>query len=121
MNGDLLALRSEVAPHLSKFGDNSPFVGAPRKSTLKSDLVIRSMIKTPLPLTHELAHRETDTQVQSCMQILSEIYGYLFEIVKRTCVALSDPSIYAEICTLLERIEQSGPSLLCLYSLSELT
>ena len=55
------------------------------------------------------------------MQILSEIYGYLFEIVKRTCVALSDPSIYAEICTFLERIEQSGPSLLCLYSLSELT
>ena len=50
LNGDLLALMSEAALHLSKFdggfGDNSSFVGAPRKSTLKSDLVIRSMIKT---------------------------------------------------------------------------
>ena len=45
---------------------------------------------------------------------LSEIYGYLFEHVKRTCVALSDPGIYAEICTFLERMEESSASLLCL-------
>ena len=51
------------------------------------------------------------------------IYGYLFEHVKRTCMALSDLSIlfYAEVCTFLERMEDSSPSLLCLYSLSELT
>ena len=55
------------------------------------------------------------------MQLLSEIYGYLFEHVKRTSMALSDPSIYAEICTFFERMEESDPSLLCLYSLSELT
>ena len=37
-------------------------------------------------------------EVESFMQLLSEIYGYLFEHVKRTCMALSDPSIYAELC-----------------------
>ena len=40
------------------------------------------------------------------MQLLSEIYGYLFEHVKRTCMALSDSSIYAEICTFLEPMVQ---------------
>ena len=42
-------------------------------------------------------------QVENSMQI------HLFEHVKRTCVALSDPIIYAEICTFLERMEESGP------------
>ena len=60
-------------------------------------------------------------KVESSLQLLIEIYGYLLEHVKRTCMALSDPSIYAEICTFLERMEESGPSLLCLNSLSELT
>ena len=50
--------------------------------------------------------------VESSMQLLGEIYGYLFEDV-----TLSNPSIYAEICTFLERMEESGPSLLCLYAL----
>ena len=58
---------------------------------------------------------------ESSTQHLSEIYGYLFKHVKRTCMALSDSSIYDEICTFLERMEESGPSLLCLYSFSELT
>ena len=60
-------------------------------------------------------------KVESSMQLLIEIYGYLFEHVKQTCMDLSDPSIYAEICTFLERMEESGPSLLWLYSFSELT
>ena len=59
-------------------------------------------------------------QVESSVQPLSEIYVYLFEHVNRTCMALSDPGNYAEICTFLERMAESGPSLLCLYSLSEL-
>ena len=54
-------------------------------------------------------------KVESFMQLLSEIYaGYLFEHVKRTCMALSDPSTYDELCTFLEGMEESGPSLLCL-------
>ena len=57
----------------------------------------------------------------SSMQLLREVYGYLFEHVKRTCISLSDPSIYAEFCAFLERMEENGPSNLCLYSLSELT
>ena len=60
-------------------------------------------------------------KVESFMQLLIEIYRYLFEHVKRTCMALSDPRIYAEICTFLERMEESDPPLLCLYSLPELT
>ena len=59
-------------------------------------------------------------KAESSMQLLIEIYGYLFEHVKPTCMALRDPSIDAELCTFLERMEESGPSLLCLYSLSEL-
>ena len=59
-------------------------------------------------------------EVESSMQLLSEIYGYLFEHVKRTCMTLSDPGIYTELCTFLEHTEESGPSLFCLYSLSEL-
>ena len=50
-------------------------------------------------------------KVESSMQRLSEIYWYLFEHVKRTCMALSDPSTYAELCTFLERMEESGTSL----------
>ena len=60
-------------------------------------------------------------KVESSTQILSEILGYLFEHAKRTCMALSDRGIYAEIYTFLERKKQNGPSLLCLDSLSELT
>ena len=48
-------------------------------------------------------------QVESSVQLLSEIYGYLFEHVKRTCMALSDPGNYAEICKFLERMEERGP------------
>ena len=55
------------------------------------------------------------------MQLWSEIYGYLCQHVKRKCTALSDPGIYAEICTFLERMEESAPLLLCLYLPSELT
>ena len=44
------------------------------------------------------------------MQLLSEINGYLFEHVKPTCLTMSDPSIYAELCTFLERVEESGRS-----------
>ena len=47
--------------------------------------------------------------VESSMQLFTEIYGYLCQHVKRTCIALSDPSIYAEICTFLERVEDNGP------------
>ena len=50
------------------------------------------------------------------MLLLSEIYGCLFEDVIRTCMATSDPSIYAELCTFPERREEGG-----LYSLSVLT
>ena len=60
-------------------------------------------------------------KVKSSMQLLSEIDGYMFEHMKRTCMALSDPSIYADICMFLECMGESSPSLLCLYSLSELT
>ena len=52
------------------------------------------------------------------MQLLTEINGYMFEHVKRMSKALNDP---IESCTFLERMDVSGPSLLCLYSLSELT
>ena len=50
-------------------------------------------------------------KVESSMQLLNEIYGYLFE---------HDHSIYAEICTFLELMEENGPSLLSLYSHSGL-
>ena len=60
----------------------------------------------------------TSVKVESSMQLLTEINGYMFEHVKRTCKALNDP---IESCTFLERMDVSGPSLLCLYSLSELT
>ena len=46
-------------------------------------------------------------KVESSMQPLSEVYGYLFEHVKQTCMALSDLGIYAEICTFLEQ-ERGG-------------
>ena len=42
-------------------------------------------------------------KVENSMQLLSEIYGYLFEHMKRTCMTLSGPGIYAENCTFLER------------------
>ena len=46
-------------------------------------------------------------KVESSMQLWGEIYGYLFQHVKRTCMALSNPSVYAEICTFFERMEES--------------
>ena len=55
------------------------------------------------------------------MQLWSDGYGHVFEHVKRTCMAMGDPGIYAEMCAFRERMEESGPSLLCLYPLSELT
>ena len=42
-------------------------------------------------------------KVERSMLLLSEIYGYLFEDVIRTCMATGDPSIYAELCTFPER------------------
>ena len=38
------------------------------------------------------------------MYRLRDLYGYLFEHVKCTCMAMSSPDIYAELCTFLEPV-----------------